>query len=252
MSSFSAGDTLCRAGASLSQCLFVESGVVGVLAEGDPCGVEVGTVSANGMLGLAAAFGESVSSHTAVARTAVEALSVNPAILMGLARDCPAFQKALLRFAHGRMEESMQLCSCNARHTIEQRLARWVLTACGAGGEEVHVTHDDLASALGVRRASITVCLHGLEGKLALRSQRGRIVIRDRSALERFSCGCQRRSASDEKVPASGTGLRGRMQVNERPGRALDHVLLASAAGDLVGAGPGLAAGRRVPLRGRV
>lgn len=197
-SSFSPGATVSEAGVTARRCLFVESGVVAVLVEGARSGVEVGTVGPDGLLGISVLFGVNGAAHTAVARTRVEGFWVDQSVLDSMARESPAFRDALLRFAYTRMEETMRLCGCNARHTVEQRLARWILTACGTTRDEVRVTHDDLAGALGVRRASVTLCLHRLEGKLAVRSRRGRIMLRDRGVLESLSCGCHRSSAASE------------------------------------------------------
>jgi CRP-like cAMP-binding protein len=72
----------------------------------------------------------------------------------------------------------------NGQGTIEQRLARWLLTAADRLDTDLlAITHDALSQVLGVRRAGVTVALHMLEGKHALRSERRRVRILDRERL---------------------------------------------------------------------
>jgi len=68
----------------------------------------------------------------------------------------------------------------NAHNTVEQRVARWLLHASDSlGMDELPVTHGMIAAALDVRRAGVTVALHVLEDKGALRSDRGLVRILD-------------------------------------------------------------------------
>ena len=72
----------------------------------------------------------------------------------------------------------------NGQGTIEQRLARWLLTAAERCDTDLlAITHDSLSQVLGVRRAGVTVALHVLEGKHALRSERRRVRLLDRERL---------------------------------------------------------------------
>ncbi len=50
-------------------------------------------------------------------------------------------------------------------------------------GDEIKVTHDNIALMLAVRRASVTDALHILEGQGLIRGNRGRVTIRDREGL---------------------------------------------------------------------
>jgi DNA-binding GntR family transcriptional regulator len=55
--------------------------------------------------------------------------------------------------------------------------------------EELLPTQEFLAMMLGVRRLGVTVALQELETKGLIRRRRGKIVIRDREILEKFSNG---------------------------------------------------------------
>ncbi|HWT06524.1 MAG TPA: helix-turn-helix domain-containing protein, partial [Xanthomonadales bacterium] len=85
--------------------------------------------------------------------------------------------------------------ACNARHTIEQRLAKWLLTARDRVGDEIHITQDIVAMMLGVRRASVVTVLGRFvdEGLVAHGYARVRIV--DGPRLSTVSCPCYARAA---------------------------------------------------------
>lgn len=76
----------------------------------------------------------------------------------------------------------------NALHSVEERLARWLLMCDDRiQGGELRLTHDYIAVMLAVRRPSVTTALHVLEGNRFIRSERGLITIRDRKAMEEFA-----------------------------------------------------------------
>jgi len=76
----------------------------------------------------------------------------------------------------------------NALHSVEERLARWLLMCDDRiQGGELRLTHDYIAVMLAVRRPSVTTALHILEGNRFIRSERGLITMRDRKAMEEFA-----------------------------------------------------------------
>jgi DNA-binding transcriptional regulator YhcF (GntR family) len=54
-------------------------------------------------------------------------------------------------------------------------------------GDEIRVTHEEIAVMLAVRRASVTDALHVLEGENLIRATRGRVLVRNRSGLRRIA-----------------------------------------------------------------
>ncbi|WP_028749069.1 Crp/Fnr family transcriptional regulator [Rhizobium mesoamericanum] len=76
----------------------------------------------------------------------------------------------------------------NASHTVDVRLARWILMSQDRmQSHELALTHDFISLMLAVRRPSVTIALHTLEGERLIRAERGNVVVRDRTALETFA-----------------------------------------------------------------
>jgi len=86
---------------------------------------------------------------------------------------------------------AMQSTACNAVHSVEQRLARWMLTAADhMESDAFDLTQEFAAMMLGASRQTVTLAAGALQKAGALRYQRGHVTIVDRAALEGASCEC--------------------------------------------------------------
>ena len=86
---------------------------------------------------------------------------------------------------------TQQFAACNARHTVLQRCARWLLmTADRVGREQFSLTHDFLAIMLSVRRASVSEAANVLHRRGAIDYQRGVVTIVNASRLAGEACEC--------------------------------------------------------------
>ena len=84
-----------------------------------------------------------------------------------------------------------QTAACNRLHTIEQRLARWLLlTHDRVQRDEVSLTQEFLSRMLGVRRAGVSVAANNLKQSGAIDYRRGNVIVVDRQRLEQTSCEC--------------------------------------------------------------
>ncbi|MEA2719885.1 MAG: hypothetical protein QOJ39_1749, partial [Candidatus Eremiobacteraeota bacterium] len=98
---------------------------------------------------------------------------------------------------------------CNLRHTIVQRLARWLLVASDRlDRKEFPVTHDFLATTLGTRRAGVSVAAATLQTHGAIEYQRGSVTIADLAVLADKSCECYEacRAAIEETLEPPSRG----------------------------------------------
>ncbi len=100
----------------------------------------------------------------------------------------PVFSNLLARYIQAFGSQISFTALSNAVHSIDERLARWLLMCHDrVDGDEIALTHEFISLMLAVRRPSVTTALHVLEGYKLIRSERGRITIRDRQALETFA-----------------------------------------------------------------
>jgi CRP-like cAMP-binding protein len=97
----------------------------------------------------------------------------------------------ILRYVESLLNLSAQTAACNRLHSIEQRCARWLLMASDrTGSDEMPMTHEFMASMLGVRRAGVTTTLGELSRSGLIRNGRGQTTIIDSEGLEAAACEC--------------------------------------------------------------
>lgn len=91
--------------------------------------------------------------------------------------------------------------ACNMHHPLQRRLARWLLSAAEASSaKSFEITHEELASLLGVRREAVTESLSRLSLAGAIETTRGRVSIRDQLLLHDASCECYDLSLRDRET----------------------------------------------------
>jgi DNA-binding transcriptional regulator YhcF (GntR family) len=102
-----------------------------------------------------------------------------------------SFRRLFARYADCLMAQMFQSSACNAVHTIEQRAAKWILAAMDRTGDHmVPLTHDELASLMGVGRSYTSRVLQKFKADGILETARGSLSVLDRDELERRSCQC--------------------------------------------------------------
>src|SRR3982075_3025938 len=96
------------------------------------------------------------------------------------------------RYADCMLAQIFQSTACNAIHSIEQRTAKWILSAMErtAGESIVPLTHEQLATLLGVGRSYTSRVIQTLKADGVLETRRGSILVRNREALRIRSCLC--------------------------------------------------------------
>src|SRR5471032_361116 len=89
------------------------------------------------------------------------------------------------------LSQVQQTVACNAMHSTEERMCRWLLMMHDrAEGENLTYTHEFLARIMGANRTSITLAAQSLQNQGLISYRRGLIQIRDRAGLEAASCEC--------------------------------------------------------------
>jgi CRP-like cAMP-binding protein len=175
----------------ISAAHFVESGIASVVANGRVgAGVEVGLVGRDGMSGVAALLGADRAANDTYMQVAGDGQCIKIDNLKRCFAESDSLQRALLKYSHAFHAQVTHTAMNTARSKIEERLARWLLAAHDRlDGNDLHLTHEFLATMLGVRRPGLTVALHALQQDGLIQPGRGSITIIDRKGLEQAANG---------------------------------------------------------------
>jgi CRP-like cAMP-binding protein len=186
--------TLSKPGRAIEHVYFPEHGMVSLVAPlADGAFIEVGVVGREGCVGAAVLYGVDTHPAEAMVQVAGSGWRIGAKQLQREAGRSPALTRPLLRFTHALHVQVTQTAACNGRHTLLERLARWLLvTRDRIDSDVVPLTHDLLSMMLGARRAGVTVAVGALKTAGLVRNATGRVTILDHAGLEAQSCECYR------------------------------------------------------------
>jgi CRP-like cAMP-binding protein len=184
--------TLQERGKPVETVFFPTSGMISIVAMmRDGAAVEVGIAGREGMLGVQAVLGDDISLNEAMVQIPGNALRLPAEVLRREAQTSVQLRSVLLRYVQAYLNSATQSAACNRAHLLEQRLARWLLTARDRSGtDRLPLTHEFIAMMLGVRRAGVTVAAQSLQSAGLIHYAHGRITIADREGLEAAACEC--------------------------------------------------------------
>jgi CRP-like cAMP-binding protein len=183
------GDVLSEPDTAFESVHFLEAGIGSIVVlsqEGHL--VEGGLFGRDGFTPIALALGAASSPHKVLIQGPGRGHRVHVGVFRTIMDDCPELRRRLLLFAQTLLIQASHTALSNAVHSIDERLARWLLMCHDrVEGDELHLTHEFMSLMLAVRRPSVTTALHVLEGNRFIRADRGVITIRDRKRLEDFA-----------------------------------------------------------------
>ncbi len=171
---------------------FMQSGTVSMISTlEDGAAVEVGLIGPEGFVGLSVLLGAPTASLEGLVQVAGTALRLPAAGLRAALDEVPGLRELLLRYVDSFHVQVSQSATCNVRHRIEQRLARWLLmTHDRVGGDAFTMTQEFLSHMLGVHRPGVTLAVGALQRAGLVRHDRGTMHVLDRAGLEAASCEC--------------------------------------------------------------
>jgi CRP-like cAMP-binding protein len=186
------GETLYSEGTRIDHVYFPTGALISLVASmQDGTVVEVAVVGREGMVGLPLALGTDTSPRKVVAQAPGTAMRMSADGFTREMTNGSALPDRLKRYTMIHLTQTTQWVACNRLHSLEERLARWLLASADAtGSEQFELTQDFIAQMLGVRRPSVTVIVRSFEKRGMVQTSRGRIRIADRAALERAVCEC--------------------------------------------------------------
>ena len=186
---FQARKSLEQPGKPIEWIYFPDNGVASVVAAAKHGRTaEVGIIGRDGMTGLSLVLGAESAANETYVQVGGAGSRIRGAHLRDLMKSCVSLQSQCLLYAHAFMLQTSYTSLASASAKLEERLARWLLMLHDRlDGDEIPLTHELLSNALAVRRAGVTTALQHLNMLGLTEPHRGRILIRNRTGLERFA-----------------------------------------------------------------
>jgi CRP-like cAMP-binding protein len=189
------GEVLLETGNRIKKVYFPESGLVSLLViMKNGKSLEVGSVGREGVFGGMVAFGIIHSQVRVVASADMEVAAIEAQQFRKTAVADPAILQACVIRNETLLLQARVLSACNALHSVEARLARFLLQfADRVSRDGFTMKQESIAAVLGVRRTSVTEAASKLLKVGAIAYSRGTIEITDRPALIGRACECYHR-----------------------------------------------------------
>lgn len=189
---FDLGQVLCEPGEEMTHVFFYRAGMssdICVLEDGFE--VEAAGFGHQSAYGLGAAFPGAVSFTRNICQVAGDGWRLPASVFRDALSQSIPLHTLVLTHVQALLGVMARSVACNARHGLDLRLARWLLTAGDhSPGDAVHTTHEFLAVMTGVQRTTVTEELGAMQEQGLVELGRGRVMLADRGRLERRACEC--------------------------------------------------------------
>lgn len=185
---------LAEAGDVSPHVYFPTSAAISLIASvKDTPGIQVGLIGGEGAFGSPLLAGLPLAPLQARALTAGWVWRVGAIALREELVRSGALRQMLNRYLHVLLMQTSQVAACTRYHSVEERLARWLLTARDrVRSDSFRLKHQVMADMLGVQRSGISLAAMRLKRSGLVRYSRGLITITDPEGLQHAACDCYR------------------------------------------------------------
>ena len=189
------GDVIAETDERVERVYFPHSGIVSLVVEMEVGQmIETAMVGRDGVVNGTSAMDGKVSLHKGIVQVAGEASAINVDSLRNVANEHEPLRAILIRHEQILLAQAQQSAACNASHSVEERMCRWLLRMRDlAGSDELALTQEFLSQMLGVRRTSASLIAATLQRGGLIRYRRGRINLADINGLREGACECYER-----------------------------------------------------------
>jgi len=170
------GEVTAEPGGEIKRVYFPHSGVVSLVVQlrvGEM--IETAMIGRDGVLNVSAALDGKVSYNKGIVQLSGVASAIDVDQLRRIAGEFDSFRSMLMRHDQVLFAESQQSAACNASHSVERRMCRWLLRMRDLAGDDLTLTQEFLAQMLGVRRPSVSVVANTLQKAGLIRYRRGHV-----------------------------------------------------------------------------
>jgi len=186
------GDVVCEAGGVLKHAYFPQGVVLSLLTVlENGSAIETANIGREGAFGLFAAMYSRVSFNRCLVQFEGGMVRCPIDFLQLEFEHSEHVRNLFVSYSETLLSQVQQTVACNALHSTEERMCRWLLMMHDrAGGEALPYTHEFLSHMLGANRKSVTLAAQSLQTAGLISYQRGKIRVVDRAGLEQASCEC--------------------------------------------------------------
>jgi CRP-like cAMP-binding protein len=176
----------------VGKSVFLTSGVASCrIVNSSRENVEIGLVGREGVIGLQDGASRSSGRVRFTMLTDGTGARIDTGALQRFACADRKVQQLLQEHGKNFLDQIAANLLASSRYLVPQRIARWILLMTDRlEGNEIEVSHEDIAFALGMRRAGVTIALSTLGDAGAVRNSRRHIEVVDRAALVHAAAGC--------------------------------------------------------------
>src|SRR5271154_4728317 len=177
---------------SLDHIFFPDIGVVSVVAVyANGSIIEMATVGREGCTAVQAVLGAKSSSVRLLVQIPGSAAKMSRAAFTRAMGSMPSFRNLMYAYAQAFLEQVLVSVACNGAHSLQERLARWLLMMRDRGDDDaLQISQSLLADMLGVQRPTISNAARELERAGLIARGRRQVTILDRQGLVEASCEC--------------------------------------------------------------
>ena len=189
---FKLGKVVCEAGGVLDHVYFPEGSVLSLLTVLESgSAIETANIGREGAFGLFAAMYSRVSFNRCLVQMEGSTLRCPIEPLLQAFTNSAQVRNLFVSYSETLLSQVQQTVACNAMHTTEERMCRWLLMMHDrAEGERLTYTHEFLSHILGSSRRSVTIAAQSMQNAGLISYHRGTIQVVDRPGLEKASCEC--------------------------------------------------------------
>jgi CRP-like cAMP-binding protein len=190
--SFELGGMVCDAGGLLKHAYFPQGSVLSLLTVlENGAAIETANIGREGAFGLFAAMYSRVTFNRCIVQLEGHTVRCPIQLLQYEFKNSEHVRDLFVSYSETLLSQVQQTVACNAMHSTEERMCRWLLMMHDrAEGEALPYTHEFLSQILGANRKSVTLAAQSMQTAGLISYRRGAIQVQDRRGLEKASCEC--------------------------------------------------------------
>jgi len=196
------GEVICEPGRQMTHAFMPINCILSVITiMHDGREVESRTIGRESGVGLLEAMGSRRAFERVIVQVPGECWKMPIDDLHRMAQESRTLAQCMIKHAQISLGQAVRGVACNALHSGEERLCKWLLlTQDRLDGDVVPLTQEHLSVMLGVQRTTVTALAQKLQDDGIIAYARGKIWLRSREHLLGRSCECYRilKTTADE------------------------------------------------------